>query len=164
MGLKSDRPTTNYSPVSLTSVYCKIVESLIRDHVMNYLLENDLLSNNKQYGFIKGQSTMLQLLQITNKWTEYLEKDGQNDTIHSDFEKASIKSHRPHRRFISGCLSNCCYCADRAQNLPGTTPNNVLRVLQISSNSVHFRRSSERLNTAKLPRRVNPIFQPNNNY
>jgi len=39
------------------------------------------------------------------------------------------------------CLSNCRYCADRAQNLPGPTPNNVPRVLQISSKSVHFRRS-----------------------
>jgi len=36
-----------------------------------------------------------------------------------------------------GCLSNCRYCADRAQNLPGSAPNNVL---QISSKSVHFRR------------------------
>jgi len=27
---------------------------------------------------------------------------------------------------IFGCLSNCRYCADRAQNLPGPAPNNVL--------------------------------------
>ena len=33
--------------------------SVIRDHIMSYLLENDLLSI-KQYGFIKGRSTMLQ--------------------------------------------------------------------------------------------------------
>jgi len=50
-GLKSDR--SNYRPVSLTSICCKIFESLIRDHIMSYLLENDLLST-KQYGFIKG--------------------------------------------------------------------------------------------------------------
>jgi len=43
-----------------------------------------------------------------------------------------------------GCLSNCCYCADRAQNLPGPAPNNVLTVLQISSKLVHFRRSYSR--------------------
>ena len=30
-----------------------------------------------------------------------------------------------------GCLSNCRYCADGAQNLPVTTRNNVLTVLQI---------------------------------
>jgi len=43
------------------------------------------------------------------------------------------------------CLSNCRFCADCAQNLPGLTPNNVLRVLQISSKSVHFRRSYSRM-------------------
>ena len=52
-GPKSDRPYRNYRPVSLTSVCCKIFESFIRDNVINYLLENNLLST-KQYGFIKG--------------------------------------------------------------------------------------------------------------
>jgi len=33
------------------------------------------------------------------------------------------------------------YCADLAQNLPEPAPNKVLRVLQISSKLVHFRRS-----------------------
>ena len=53
---KTDRG--NYRPVSLTSVCCKLLESLIRDHVMSYLLDNSLLSA-RQYGFIKGISTML---------------------------------------------------------------------------------------------------------
>jgi len=58
-------------------------------------------------------------------------------------------------------LSSCRCCADRTQNLPGPAPDNVLRVLQISSKSVHFRRSSgvtaERVNTAKTRHKVNPI-------
>ena len=33
-GVKTDRG--NYRPVSLTSVCCKLLESLIRDHVMSY--------------------------------------------------------------------------------------------------------------------------------
>ena len=55
---------------------------------MNYLLENSLLST-KQYGFVKGRSTMLQLLHIimVDKWTECL------------FEKAFDKV--PHKRLIS---------------------------------------------------------------
>jgi len=88
----------NYRPVSLTSVCCKILESLIRDHIINYLLENSLLSD-KQYGFVKGRSTMLQLLHMIDKWTEYLEYGGQIDTIYCDFEKAFDKV--PHRRLIS---------------------------------------------------------------
>ena len=82
-GPKYDR--SNYRPVSLTSVCCKILESLIRDHMTNYLLDNKLLST-KQYGFTKNRSTALQLLQIMDKWTEYLEYGGQIDVMYSDFE------------------------------------------------------------------------------
>jgi len=39
------------------------------------------------------------------------------------------------------CLSYCRYCAVCTQIVPGLAPNNVLTVLQISSKSVHFRRS-----------------------
>ena len=42
---------------------------------------NNLFSN-KQFGFIKGRSTTLQLLQILEKWTEILENDGQIDVIY----------------------------------------------------------------------------------
>ena len=49
-----------------------------------------------------------------------------------------------------GCLSNCRYCADRAQNRSGPAPNNFLRVLQISTESVHFRRSYSRLRGYRL--------------
>jgi len=95
-GQRADR--SNYRPVSLTSVCCKILESLIRDHVMTYLLQNNLLSN-KQYGFIKRKSTSLQLLQLMDKWTEYLEIGSQIDVIYTDFEKAFDKV--PHARLVS---------------------------------------------------------------
>jgi len=87
-GPKSDGG--NYRQVCLTSVCCKTLESLICDHVMTYLLDNNLLSD-KQYGFIKGRSTMLQLPHMLDKWTEYLENGGQIDVIYSDFEKAFNK-------------------------------------------------------------------------
>ena len=37
-------------------------------------------------------------------------------------------------------LSSSRYCADRAQNLPGSAPDNIFKLLQISPKSVHFRR------------------------
>jgi len=43
----------NYRPISLTCICCKIMESIIRDIVMNHFLINNLF-NDKQYGFIKG--------------------------------------------------------------------------------------------------------------
>ena len=45
------------------------------------------------------------------------------------------------------------YWADRTQNLPGPAPDNVPRVHQISSKSVHFQSSYSRTR-----RNVNPIF------
>ena len=65
---------------------------------MSYLLENDFLST-KHYEFINGRTAMLQLLQMADKWTKYLEIGGQIDTIYSDFETPFDKV--PHRRLIS---------------------------------------------------------------
>jgi hypothetical protein len=46
----------NYRPISLTCITCKIMESIICDHITSYLKSNHLLSD-KQYGFIKNRST-----------------------------------------------------------------------------------------------------------
>ena len=66
----------NYRPVSLTNVVCKVMESIIRDHVMQYFLDNDFFGS-KQYGFLKGRSTVLQLLKIVDEWTLHLDTGGQ---------------------------------------------------------------------------------------
>ena len=39
---------------------------------MEYFLQNSFFSN-KQFGFLKGRSTVLQLLQILDDWTAKLE-------------------------------------------------------------------------------------------
>ena len=65
---------------------------------MSYFLENKLFSN-KQYGFIKGRSTTLQLLHLLDNWTNCLEEGGQMDIIYTDFEKAFDKV--PHKRLLS---------------------------------------------------------------
>ena len=57
---------SNYRPVSLTSVVCKIAESLIRDHIILYLIVCS--ADRKQFGFIKGRSTVLQLLHVLDMW------------------------------------------------------------------------------------------------
>ena len=48
----------NYRPISLTSVFCKIIETFMRETIMSHLQEHKLLSN-KQYGFIRGRSTTI---------------------------------------------------------------------------------------------------------
>jgi hypothetical protein len=95
-GNKSD--VKNYRPVSLTCILCKVMESFIRDHIMEHFFINKLFTN-KQYGFIKGRSTALQLLALLDKWTQDLEEGGQVDVLYTDFEKAFDKV--PHRRLIA---------------------------------------------------------------
>ena len=74
----------NYRPVSLTSIVCKILESIIRDAIVEYMKEN-LLFSGKQFGFIGGRSTSLQLLKVLDRWTEMLDCV---DVIYCDFMKA----------------------------------------------------------------------------
>ena len=88
----------NYRPVSLTCICCKIMESVIRDEIFKFFIENKLFSN-LQFGFIKGRSTVLQLLKVLDEWTKFLELGGQVDVIYTDFEKAFDKV--PHRRLIN---------------------------------------------------------------
>ena len=89
---------SNYRPVSLTCVTCKVLESVIRDHLMEHFIVNKLFTN-KQFGFLKGRSTVTQLLQILDEWTESLESGGRIDVIYTDFEKAFDKIS--HKRLIS---------------------------------------------------------------
>ena len=57
----------NYRPVSLTSVVCKIMEGIIRDHIIEQMKINKMFSD-KQFGFISGRSTTLQLLNVLTIW------------------------------------------------------------------------------------------------
>ena len=75
------------------------METLIRNHIMTYLLENNLISK-KRCGFILGRSTLLQLLHMLDDWTECLENGGQIDAVYTDFEKAFDTV--PHRRLKTG--------------------------------------------------------------
>src|SRR6266516_1386029 len=88
----------NYRPISLTCICCKIMESIVRDIVMYNFLTNHLFSDN-QYGFIKGRSTVLQLLKVADDWVKSLDEGAQVDIIYTDFEKAFDKV--PHQRIIS---------------------------------------------------------------
>ena len=88
----------NYRPVSLTSIVCKLLESFVRDALIEYMKVNNLISR-KQFGFLSGRSTVLQLLRVLDQWTEILDRGGCVDVIYCDFMKAFDTV--PHRRLIS---------------------------------------------------------------
>ena len=88
----------NYRPVSLTCITCKVMESIVRDHLMYHMFTNHLFSD-KQYGFIPGRSTTLQLLNAIDDWTKNIEEGIETDVIYMDFQKAFDKV--PHHRLLT---------------------------------------------------------------
>ena len=44
----------NYRPVSLTSVICKLLEKLIKEHMVDFIVRHTLL-NPSQHGFLKAK-------------------------------------------------------------------------------------------------------------
>ena len=88
----------NYRPISLTSIVCKLMESFVKNAVLNHILEEKLLSS-KQHGFISGRSTTTQLLTYLDKCIDTIANGGVVDSIYFDFAKAFDTV--PHRRLIS---------------------------------------------------------------
>ena len=56
----------NYRPVSLTSVICKLLERLIKDHMVDFLVRHKLL-NPSQHGLLKVRSCLINMLFFEKK-------------------------------------------------------------------------------------------------
>ena len=87
-GLRSNYE--NYRPISLTSVFCRILESILHNHICNYFINNSLFSP-AQHGFIKDKSTLTQQLIVIDLISENANKNKQTDMIMLDFSKAFDK-------------------------------------------------------------------------
>lgn len=95
---KGDRSEpSNYRPVSLTCIICKIMESIIRESMIRHMKKHRMFSK-KQFGFISGRSTVLQLLKVLDRWTETMDEGHAIDVAYCDFMKAFDKV--PHRRLM----------------------------------------------------------------
>ena len=88
---------SNYRPVSLTCILCKVMETLVRKQIMIHLQINNLLSQ-QQHGFVTGKSCMTNLIETIDDWTQALEEDSSLDAIYMDFKKAFDTV--PHQRLL----------------------------------------------------------------
>ena len=79
-------PAENYRPVSLTSV-CKLLEHVICRHLLNHLIKNDSLTNQK-HGFRSGYSCKTQLLITLNDLLHFNDESLQTDIAILDFSRA----------------------------------------------------------------------------
>ena len=83
----SSEELNNYRPISLLSVFDKIIEKLVHKMLYNFLVENDVLYKN-QFGFRKNNSTTFALLQITEKIKETIDNKKYGCGIFIDLRKA----------------------------------------------------------------------------
>ena len=86
---KKGDPTSasNYRPISLTCVFCKIMEHIIKEQVSTYLYDNKMISK-QQHAFIKKHSTTTNLIETTRNWTIALNCRQITDIIFIDFQRA----------------------------------------------------------------------------
>ena len=84
----------NYRPISLTSIFCRILERIIHTKVMTHISCYDLLSHT-QHGFVAKRSTLSQHIELLDKLTDNYDKNTQIHMIYLDFSKAFDRVSHP---------------------------------------------------------------------
>ena len=87
----------NYRPVSLTSQIVKVVESIIRDEIVQHLDKFNLI-HQSQHGFRSGYSCSSNLLSFLESVSANVDAKLNVDTVYLDFAKAFDKV--PHERLL----------------------------------------------------------------
>ena len=78
---------SNYRPISLTCVCCRVMERIINLELLNYLSQHGLISKY-QHGFLCKHSTCSNLLESVHDWCVALNNKYTTDIIYVDFQKA----------------------------------------------------------------------------
>jgi len=77
----------NYRPISLTCVCCKVMETVIKDQLLAFLLRNSKITK-QQHGFLSKHSTCSQLIECLHDWTMALNAKNSVHAAYIDFSKA----------------------------------------------------------------------------
>ena len=85
--------TENYRPVSLTSVLCKLLETFIRDHMVEFLVKHKLITESQQ-GFLKARCCLPNLLCFLENITKWVDDGSPVDVVYLDVQKAFDKVPR----------------------------------------------------------------------
>jgi len=88
---------SNYRPVSLTCILCKILEGIVRKKLEDFFYKHNLINEN-QHGFVKFKSCTTNLLETLDYISYHLNMGIPVDNIYLDFRKAFDSV--PHRRLV----------------------------------------------------------------
>ena len=91
------KSVSNYRPISLTSIVCKVLEKIVKTAITSHLIENNLLRSS-QHGFLPKKSCLTNLLHCMEEVTTILDTGDCVDILYLDFAKAFDKV--PHQRLI----------------------------------------------------------------
>ena len=83
----SKRDAANYRPISLTSHIGKLLERIIRDHILRHL-DNKQLIKPSQHGFLPGRYCQSNLLEFLERVTDDTDRGNNTDVAYLDFAKA----------------------------------------------------------------------------
>jgi hypothetical protein len=87
----------NYRSVSLTSIFCKLMEKIVRRHFMTYLEQRNFIVK-AQHGFVSKKSCTTNLLEALDILTKSLSDGLPVDLVYLDILKAF--NMVPHRRLL----------------------------------------------------------------
>ena len=79
------------------SVICKLLERLIKYHMVDFLVRHKLL-NSSQHGFLKARSCLTNELCFLEEITKWIDEGSPVDIIYLDFQEAFDKV--PHQRLL----------------------------------------------------------------
>jgi len=98
----------NYRLISLISIVCKIGEKIVFDRLHKFGQETGLINNN-QFGFLKGGSTVTQLLSSLNDWAKSRNLYRPTDVVFLDLAKAfdSVTHERLLLKLKSNGIDGC---------------------------------------------------------
>ena len=131
---KKDDPSdpSNYRPISLLSAVGKVLEKLVHKHVFKFCCDNAIITSF-QSGFVPGDSTVNQLIDIYNTFCKALDDCKEVRAIFCDVSKAFDRVwhkgllYKLNKAGITGPLLSWFtnYLSNRKQRvvLPGTSSN-----------------------------------------
>ena len=93
----SRNKSENYRSTSLTSVVCKLLEMLIRHHMVEFLVKHKLI-NTSQHEFLKARSCLTNFFCFLEEITKWVDGGSPVDVVYLDFQKAFDKL--PHQRLL----------------------------------------------------------------
>ncbi len=114
----------NYRPISLTSSFSRIFESILHVKISQHLAKNSLLSSN-QYGFLSNKSSCDQLLICIHEWLLSVSEGIPISVVYTDIAKAFDSVSHTKLIFIlkhygiSECVCNwlCNFLTNRRQSV-----------------------------------------------